>query len=181
MLRIVPHTVPLVGRSYDHFPDGFELHLLPLSRCWRRRLRARRMARSVVLSYLDSNKWLALSLSLSPHLSLSLTHTHTHTHTTHSLSPTHSHTLSFTHSLTHPLFHPLTHTHPLSGAAAAGEGAGQGGWLSREQEGADRGVGEQPGSGDAGSGETGETEESGGTGDTGGLPRRGHSPKWSGH
>ena len=24
MLRIVPHTVPRVGRSYDHFPDGFE-------------------------------------------------------------------------------------------------------------------------------------------------------------
>ena len=30
MLRIVPHTVPRVGRSYEHFPDGFELHLLPL-------------------------------------------------------------------------------------------------------------------------------------------------------
>jgi len=29
MLRIVPHTVPRVGRSYDPFPDGFELHLLP--------------------------------------------------------------------------------------------------------------------------------------------------------
>ena len=29
MLRIVPHTVPHVGRSYRHFPDGFELHLLP--------------------------------------------------------------------------------------------------------------------------------------------------------
>ena len=29
---IVPHTVPRVGRSYEHFPDGFELHLLPLSR-----------------------------------------------------------------------------------------------------------------------------------------------------
>ena len=28
MLRIVPHTVPHVGRSYEHFPDGFELHLL---------------------------------------------------------------------------------------------------------------------------------------------------------
>ena len=27
MLRIVPHTVPRVGRSYEHFPDGFELHL----------------------------------------------------------------------------------------------------------------------------------------------------------
>jgi hypothetical protein len=24
----VPHTVPRVGRSYEHFPDGFELHLL---------------------------------------------------------------------------------------------------------------------------------------------------------
>jgi len=30
MLRIVPHTVPRVGRSYEHFPDGFELHLLQL-------------------------------------------------------------------------------------------------------------------------------------------------------
>ena len=30
MLRIVPHTVPRVGRSYEHFPDGFELHLLPI-------------------------------------------------------------------------------------------------------------------------------------------------------
>jgi len=29
MLRIVPLTVPRVGRSYEHFPDGFELHLLP--------------------------------------------------------------------------------------------------------------------------------------------------------
>ena len=28
MLRIVPHTVPRVGRSYEHFLDGFELHLL---------------------------------------------------------------------------------------------------------------------------------------------------------
>ena len=28
MLRIVPHTVPRVGRSYEHFPYGFELHLL---------------------------------------------------------------------------------------------------------------------------------------------------------
>jgi hypothetical protein len=28
MLRIVLHTVPRVGRSYEHFPDGFELHLL---------------------------------------------------------------------------------------------------------------------------------------------------------
>ena len=28
MLRSVPHTVPRVGRSYEHFPDGFELHLL---------------------------------------------------------------------------------------------------------------------------------------------------------
>ena len=24
----MPHTVPRVGRSYEHFPDGFELHLL---------------------------------------------------------------------------------------------------------------------------------------------------------
>ena len=29
MLRIVQHTVPRVGRSYEHFPDGFKLHLLP--------------------------------------------------------------------------------------------------------------------------------------------------------
>ena len=28
MLRIVPHTVPRVGRSCEHLPDGFELHLL---------------------------------------------------------------------------------------------------------------------------------------------------------
>ena len=28
MLRIVPHTVPHVGRSYGLFPNGFELHLL---------------------------------------------------------------------------------------------------------------------------------------------------------
>ena len=26
--RIVPHTVPRVGRSCEHFPDGFELHLV---------------------------------------------------------------------------------------------------------------------------------------------------------
>ena len=32
MLRIVPRTVPRVGRSYEHFPDGFELHLLPMLR-----------------------------------------------------------------------------------------------------------------------------------------------------
>jgi hypothetical protein len=29
MLHIVPHNVPRFGRSYEHFPDGFELHLLP--------------------------------------------------------------------------------------------------------------------------------------------------------
>ena len=29
MLRIVSHTVPRSGRSNEHFPDGFELHLLP--------------------------------------------------------------------------------------------------------------------------------------------------------
>ena len=28
MLRIVLHTVPRVGRSHEHFPDGFELCLL---------------------------------------------------------------------------------------------------------------------------------------------------------
>jgi hypothetical protein len=28
MLRIVPYTVARVGRSYEHFLDGFELHLL---------------------------------------------------------------------------------------------------------------------------------------------------------
>ena len=28
MLRIVLHTVPRVGRSHEHFSDGFELHLL---------------------------------------------------------------------------------------------------------------------------------------------------------
>ena len=28
MLRNMPHTVPRVGRSYEHFPNGFELHLL---------------------------------------------------------------------------------------------------------------------------------------------------------
>ena len=28
MLRIVPHTATRVGRSYEHFPDGFELHPL---------------------------------------------------------------------------------------------------------------------------------------------------------
>ena len=26
--RIVLHTVPRVGRSYELFPDGFDLHLL---------------------------------------------------------------------------------------------------------------------------------------------------------
>ena len=30
MLRIVPHTVPRVGRSDEHFPTGFELYLLQL-------------------------------------------------------------------------------------------------------------------------------------------------------
>jgi len=29
MLRIVPHTVPCVGRPYKYLPDGFEVHLLP--------------------------------------------------------------------------------------------------------------------------------------------------------
>ena len=28
MLRIVPQTVPRVGSSHKHFPDGFEFHLL---------------------------------------------------------------------------------------------------------------------------------------------------------
>jgi hypothetical protein len=31
MLCIVLHTVARIGRSYEHFPDGFELDLLPLS------------------------------------------------------------------------------------------------------------------------------------------------------
>ena len=31
MRRNVPHTVPRVGRSYEHFPNGFEFHLLPFS------------------------------------------------------------------------------------------------------------------------------------------------------
>ena len=34
MLRIVRHIVPRVGRSYEHFPDGFELHLLHAT--WKR-------------------------------------------------------------------------------------------------------------------------------------------------
>ena len=37
MLRIVPHTAPRVGRSYEHFPDGFELDLLTSSRFLPRR------------------------------------------------------------------------------------------------------------------------------------------------
>ena len=28
-LRIVPLTVSRVGRSYENFPNGFELHLIP--------------------------------------------------------------------------------------------------------------------------------------------------------
>ena len=32
MLRIVPPNVPRVGRSDEHFPDGFELHLLQVER-----------------------------------------------------------------------------------------------------------------------------------------------------
>ena len=28
MLHMVPHTVPRVGRSFEHLPDGFEFHLL---------------------------------------------------------------------------------------------------------------------------------------------------------
>ena len=31
MLRIVPHAAPPVGRSHEHFLDGFERHLLYLS------------------------------------------------------------------------------------------------------------------------------------------------------
>ena len=27
MLRMVPRTEPRVGRSYEHFPDGFQLQL----------------------------------------------------------------------------------------------------------------------------------------------------------
>ena len=30
MLSIVPHTVPRVARSYEHFANGFELHILQL-------------------------------------------------------------------------------------------------------------------------------------------------------
>jgi len=33
MLRIVSHTVPRVGRCYEHFPDGFELHPLQPRAC----------------------------------------------------------------------------------------------------------------------------------------------------
>ena len=31
MLRIVPDTVPRVGCSYEHLPDGIELHLLSIN------------------------------------------------------------------------------------------------------------------------------------------------------
>ena len=31
MLRIVPRNGPRVDRSYEHFPDDFELHLLQLA------------------------------------------------------------------------------------------------------------------------------------------------------
>ena len=37
MLRIVPHAAPRVGRSYEHFPDGFELDLPTSSRFLSRR------------------------------------------------------------------------------------------------------------------------------------------------
>ena len=65
MLHIVPHTVPRVGRSYEHFPDGFELHLLPsLGRgC------ALPPRRSLALS-LPRSLALSLSRSLSRALSL---------------------------------------------------------------------------------------------------------------
>ena len=46
MLRIVPHIVSRVGRSYQHFPDGFELHL----RCYmlRKKVAAAAAARGMV-------------------------------------------------------------------------------------------------------------------------------------
>jgi len=33
MLRIVPYTVPRVGRSHEHFSDGFELRLVSILLC----------------------------------------------------------------------------------------------------------------------------------------------------
>ena len=44
MLRRVPHTAHRVCRAYEHFPDGFELHLLPGER-GRERVRERERAR----------------------------------------------------------------------------------------------------------------------------------------
>ena len=54
MQRIVPHTVPRVGRSYEHFPDGFELHLLPFG--------ARYVGAGYVVEY--TNIYLSIYLSL---------------------------------------------------------------------------------------------------------------------
>ena len=60
MLRIVPHTVPRVGRSYEHFPDGFELHLLPANtneaelstpRCNAKRVRGERACLDAIRDY----------------------------------------------------------------------------------------------------------------------------------
>ena len=53
MLRIVPHTVPRVGRAYEHGPDGFELHIL-LHRCTGAVRRARRAESS------RSSRWYRL-------------------------------------------------------------------------------------------------------------------------
>ena len=56
MLRIVPPTVPRVGRSDEHFPDGFELHLLPFG--------ARYVGAGYVVEYTN----IYLSIYLSPYI-----------------------------------------------------------------------------------------------------------------
>ena len=77
MLRIVPHTVPRVGRPYEPFRDGFELLLLLAFvegkawwPCWLRSGKNASLSLSLTLSF-------SLSLSLSVfflflYLSLSL-------------------------------------------------------------------------------------------------------------
>ena len=111
MLRIVPHTVPRVGRSHEHFSDGFELQLLQVVPCGHQALCAD-CARLVGVSLLAcpvhalclSLSLLSLTNNLYPSLSLSLCSRQclsSRLPGTQSLSLPHtlSHTLSISHTL----------------------------------------------------------------------------------
>ena len=79
------------GRCCEHFPDGFDPHLLHPGE--------------------QAQRYLEASGRVTHPHTHTLTHSHTHTLAhSHTHTPTHSHTHTLTHSHTHTLTHSHTHT-----------------------------------------------------------------------